>query len=166
MSNSELFFTFFFLTGLQASFGQTPTSSLTSSWSFPPVGLANGETMQINLVNLAADIGPSGGLTPQAASCTGNVSFVNAAGTAIGAPSSFSVGSGVTQSITLPFGNSGITNPRDEIRAVVAETVIIGRSAPPCSLSVSLEVFDSSNITHVYLHTVFAPIPSGFATLQ
>jgi hypothetical protein len=160
MRNSTLFFTFVFFTSLQWSFGQTPTDTFSRSFSFPPVGLAGGETMQISLVNLAADVGPNSGLTPVAASCTGSVSFVNAAGAAIGDPSMFSVGSGVTQSISLPFANSGISNMRGEVRAVVALTVADALGAPPCSLTISLEVFDSSNITHVYLHTVVAPSPS------
>ena len=42
----------------------------------------------------------------------------------------------------------------------VALTVADALGAPPCSLTISLEVFDSSNITHVYLHTVVAPSPS------
>src|SRR5579862_10503 len=65
--------------------------------SFPPVGLAFSETMQVNLFNQAS-IAPNG--TP--ASCTGTVSFLDANGKAI--PKSggtFTVAAGDTQSISL-----------------------------------------------------------------
>ncbi|HLW76627.1 MAG TPA: hypothetical protein VKS01_06565 [Bryobacteraceae bacterium] len=163
MSTSKFFLTLLFLTAVPSSFGQTPSGSFTFSFSFAPVGLASGDTMQINLVNLAADIAPGQGVPPATASCSGNVSFVNAGGMAIGNPSTFSVGSGVTQSVSLPFANSGISNMRGEVRAVVAVTEAEGVGAPPCGLAISLEVFDANNATHVYLNTVVPPSPARIA---
>lgn len=122
-------------------------------FSFPPVGLAFGETMQINLFNQAANA-PNG----TAASCAGTVSFLDQNGKEI--PKSggnFAVAAGDTQSITLLGTAVDASAPaRAEIRAVVSLTIAQGT---PCSLVQSLETFDSNTgATHVYLT---GPVTAG-----
>src|SRR5580704_11196917 len=92
----------------------TSSSTTTDTTNFPPVGLASSETAQINVTNLAT--ASSGGT---AASCTGTISFLNAAGTVIGSATSYTVASGVTASITLPFAKTASAAVRTEIRGVV-----------------------------------------------
>jgi hypothetical protein len=121
-------------------------TSNTRTTTFPAFGLASTETARINLTNIAT--ASTGGT---AASCTGNASFVNAAGTTIGTATAFTVASGVTSSVSLPFASAGLTGSRGEIRAVVQLTR--STTAPaPCSLLISVETFDTSGgITHVLL---------------
>ena len=149
------------LGGVSALLAQPPTPTPPArQFNFPPVGLAFGETMQVNLFNQAAN--SSNGT---AASCTGTVSFFDATGTEV--PKSggnFTVAAGDTQSITL-LGTAVDTSTgmRAEIRAVVSLTVAKGT---PCSLVPSLEIFDStSGATHAYLNGNAAggPVPAlGF----
>ncbi len=134
----------------------TTTGTLTQSTDTPPVGLASSETLQINVVNTASN--SSNGT---AASCTGTVSFLNATGAAIGSPTSFTVASGAIASVSLPFGKTGATGTRTEIRAVIARTFTPGATpaaAPPCSLQATLETYDTSTgVTHVYLPNISVP---------
>jgi hypothetical protein len=135
---------------------------VTRSFSFPPVGLASSETLQVNVSNVAASAANG-----TAAACAGNVSFFNAAGTAIGTATTFSVAAGVTQSIPLTFAKSGLSGVRGEVRAVIQTTSGVGRNAAPCSLESSLETFDSTlGVTHVYLSSAINQSTSavGFAT--
>ena len=125
----------------------TPTS-VTHQFSFPPVGVALTEAIQVNLFNQAANAANGA-----AASCTGTVSFLDAKGNAIPkSGGSFTVATGDTQSISLlgtAANASTTTGSRAEIRAVVSLTVTHGM---PCSLVESLETFDSgTGATHVYL---------------
>ncbi len=121
-------------------------TSSTRTTTFPPFGLASTETARINLTNIAT--ASTGGT---AASCTGSASFVNAAGTTIGTATAFTVASGVTSSVSLPFASAGLTGSRGEIRAVVQLTRSSTTPAP-CSLLISIETFDTSGgVTHVYL---------------
>lgn len=125
---------------------QDPTSGSsthTLSFSFGPVGLAATETMQANLLNTA-----SASSSGTAASCTGTVTFTNAAGTAIGTATSFTVTGGVIDTVSLPFAKSGETGTRTEIVASVQPT----SSSAPCGLVFSLETYDtSSGVTHVHI---------------
>jgi hypothetical protein len=159
MRNSRLFLTLTFVAGAIAQTGLAQTTTtITRNFSFPPVGLASGDTMEVNLVNLAANPANSSGT---AASCSGNVSFFNAAGTAIGTATTFTVAGGVTQSVSLPFSSAGISAARGEVRAVIQTTTTATHNAAPCSLTASLEVFDSTG-THVYLSSAVAsagPVP-------
>lgn len=125
----------------------TPTS-VTRQFSFPPVGVALTETIQVNLFNQAANAANG-----TAASCTGTVSFLDAKGNAIaksGGP--FTVAAGDTQSINLlgtAANTATTTGSRAEIRAVVSLTLAHGT---PCSLVESLETFDSgTGATHVFV---------------
>ena len=150
------------LSGISAVMAQpsAPTPAARQS-SFPPVGLAFGETMQVNLFNQAAN--PSNGT---AASCNGTVSFLDANGKEI--PKSggtFTVAAGDTQSISL-LGTAvdASMGSRAEIRAEISLPVTRGM---PCSLLQSLETFDSSTgATHVYLTgTIASTLASIFSRL-
>lgn len=134
------------LSGISVAMAQTPApNAATRQSSFPPVGLAFSETMQVNLFNQAANA-PNG----TAASCTGTVSFLDLNGKEI--PKSggtFTVAAGDTQSISL-LGTvvDASMGSRAEIRAEISLTITRGT---PCSLVQSLETFDSSTgATHVY----------------
>src|SRR5262249_7917635 len=79
-------------------------STTTRTISFPLIGLGSTQTVQVSVTNTAAT--SSSGT---AASCTGTVAFFNAAGTAIGSATSFTVASGVVFAATLPFSRAGGT---------------------------------------------------------
>jgi hypothetical protein len=136
----------------QPPFASAPPPTLNRNSSFPPVGLAASETMQVNVANLAENPANVTSTSP-AASCTGSISFFNAAGTPIGTSTSFTVTAGETQSVTMTLAKAGITGTtRAEIRAVIQNTITQGRDAPPCSLASSLETFDTTlGGTHVFL---------------
>ena len=75
----------------QSAAATTPTPiSFTRSFTFPAVGLAGTETLEVTVANLVA--APTS--STATASCTGTVSFSNASGAAIGAPAKFTVGAG------------------------------------------------------------------------
>jgi hypothetical protein len=140
----------------QAPMATTTPTTITRNSSFTPVGLGSTETMQVNIANLATN--PS---TGAAAACTGTVSFLNAAGTVIGTPMSFTVSSGQTFSVTLPFTKAGIAGIRGEVRVSIQTTSPV-KNAPPCSLESSLETFDSVNgATHVYLSNPITQVVAG-----
>ena len=129
-----------------AAMAQTTTTTPTTSpreATYPPVGLAATETLQINVANLA-----SNSSSGTAASCTGTVTFVNPSGATIGTVASFTVTSGQTSSVSLPFAKTG-ASARTEIRSIVGYTVT---SDVPCSLASSLETYDTSTgVTHLFL---------------
>jgi hypothetical protein len=133
---------------------QTTTGgTVTETSNTPPIGLASSETAQINVVNTA-----SASSSGTAASCTGTISFLNASGTAIGAATPFTVGSGVISSVSLPFAKVGVTGTRTEIRGVIARTVSLGSGAAPCALEATFETYDTSTgVTHVYLSNLSLP---------
>jgi hypothetical protein len=113
---------------------------------FPPIGLAAGETAQVNVVNTA--IPSIGGPAP---SCTGTITFYNASGSIIGAATSFAVGSGQIFSVTLPYASTGVSGARTIVRAQFALVgVVTGpQSLPPCALASSLETYDTATgVTH------------------
>lgn len=132
-------FVFALLAGLTAM-AQTTTSSsstVTQDLNYPPIGLASSETAQINVANLAA--ASSSGT---AAACSGTVSFLSAAGAAIGTASSFTLTSGQISSISLPYSKVGGSG-RTEVRGVIMLTETPG-SGVPCELVSSLETYDTS----------------------
>ena len=145
------------LFGAAACIAQTTTTgTLTQSTDTPPVGLASSETLQINVVNTASN-SPNG----TAASCTGTISFLNASGAAIGSPTTFTVASGSIASVSLPFGKTGATGTRTEVRGAIARTFTPGPTvfgSAPCSLQATLETYDTSTgVTHVYLPNINVP---------
>jgi hypothetical protein len=122
--------------------------STTSSSSFPPVGIAGTETVQVILSNTATV--PANGLTPNesAPSCSGSVAFYNASGTIIGTATSFTLTSGQISQVSLPYASAGSTSARALIRAVVSLTTTLPKPTP-CSLSYSLATFDTATgVTH------------------
>jgi hypothetical protein len=154
MSFRSLFSTPIFVAMFMAPvFGQsTPMpSTYNRDYVFPPVSLAAGETVQVNVANTAKS--PTGG---PAASCTGTISFTNASGTVIGTPAAFSVAAGQIGSASLPYMSS-TTAARDSILAMVQQTVTgpvlpfqpVAATTVPCSLVLSLEIFSAT--THVVL---------------
>ena len=81
------------------------------------MGLAPGETVQVNLVNLA-----SASSSGTAASCAGSVSFYNAAGSIIGTATTFTLTSGQITSVELRMRrlaprDSGGWSGRDHVDA-------------------------------------------------
>ena len=52
----------------------TGSSTVTRDYAFPPVGLANSETAQVNLVNIAPASTTTGATAP---ACTGTCSIFN-----------------------------------------------------------------------------------------
>lgn len=121
---------------------QTPTpATATRDLVFPPVGLAFTETAQINVANTATGTG---------ASCSGTISFNNAAGTSVETPVKFTVTAGQIFSAPLTAAKLGVVNgSRSEFTGSVQLTL-----APktPCTLSMSLETFDATTgVTHIYL---------------
>jgi hypothetical protein len=122
----------------------TTTNTVTRTITLPPAGLGTTETAQLNVVNVANS--PTGG---NAASCVGSISFLSAAGTAIGSASPFTIASGQLTSASLPFSSAGITGVRGEIRGQIQLTLTAG---VPCSVTYSFETFDSTTgDTHLYL---------------
>ncbi len=132
------------------------SASINRNLTFPPVGLGSTESLQVNLLNTAK--APATGTAP---SCKGNVNFTNAAGTAIGTATSFTVASGQIVSVDLPFTKAGITGIRGEILVSVQQTVAVP-SLAPCALVLSLEIFDS---TTGATHAVLTSAAEGLATL-
>src|SRR5713226_9694854 len=125
-----------------AAFAQTTTRTA----NLPPFGLGSTETARVNLTNVA-----TASSSGTAASCTGNVTFVNAAGATIGTATSFTTASGVTSSVSLPFASSGLSGSHGALRAVIQVTRST-TTPTPCSLLISLETFEtSSGATHLYL---------------
>ncbi len=142
-------------TALFAQTIATPNTA-TVTQSLPPFGLGSTETARLDLTNLAS--ASSGGTS---ASCTGTVSFVNAAGATIGTATPYTVTSGQTSSISLAFTSAGFSGSRGELRAVIAATRTAG---VPCQLHVSLQTFDtSSGATHLYVTDEFTQVsgPGG-----
>ena len=131
---------------MSSAFAQTtPAGTVTRTFNFAPVGLAATETAQINVVNRAAT--SSGGT---AASCTGNISFFNSGGTAIGTATPFTVSTGQISSASLPFTKVGATTTRVEIRGQIQLTLST-TAQTPCSLEYSLETYDTTTgVTHLY----------------
>jgi hypothetical protein len=114
--------------------------------SFPPIGVASSETLQINVANLA-----TASSSGTAASCTGTIAFFGSNGSAIGTATQFTATSGQIVSASLPFSKIGASGTRGEVRAVVTLTFTAG-SGVPCTLASSLETYDTgTGVTHVFL---------------
>lgn len=131
-----------------AAFAQTnttTTATFTRSEDLPVMGVAITDTLQVNLVNTAA--ASSSGT---AASCTGSVSFYNAAGSILGTATNFTLGSGQISSVKLPYASAGGSGSRALVRTVVTSQ---GTAPPtaPCALGVTLETYDTATgVTHAF----------------
>jgi hypothetical protein len=144
------------LTGTSAWAQTITTTTVTQQANYPSAGLAGSETAQLNVMNLA-----SNSRDGTAASCTGTISFLNSSGTAIGTATSFTVTSGKTFSLSMPYSNTGASGSRTEIRGVISVTVTSGA---PCTLSSSFETYDTtSGVTHIYLANAPADLGGGSA---
>lgn len=129
--------------------GGTETITTTTNFVFPPVGLASGYTAAVNLVNIAPASTAANATTP---SCTGTVTFTNANGTVLGTAATFTAkGSQIaTETVTAATVGVTATTPRAEVVASVQQTTTRPATAP-CALVFSLEVYDSTGATHVFL---------------
>ena len=153
--------------GCACAFGQgtttTETVTITQDFVFPPVGLATSETAAVNLANIAPVPATTTTTPVTAPSCTGTVTFANAAGGIIPAgskPIPFAVGSGDIATVPLPTGLVFTGPPLRALLLASVQQTITRPSAAPCSLVFSLEVFDvTSGVTHVFLGNASATTP-------
>jgi hypothetical protein len=148
--------------------------SFSRTVNLPVVGLANSETAQVNVVNLAPSAQPvSTGSTPSGgntASCTGGITFYDISGNAITSSSSFTIGTGQIFSATLPYSQvpaaSTSASGRTAIRAVVT---FMGTASltSVCSLASNIETFDTSTgVTHVHVEGSTLPLAGLVGVLQ
>jgi hypothetical protein len=132
-------------------------TSFTNAYTFPPVGLGSSETASITVVNTAttSPLEETSAAPVAAPSCTGTISFSNAAG-AIGTPASFTLGLEEFKTVTLPFASAGLTGNRGEIQGKVTLTSpTVMRTS--CSLMFSLETYDATTgATHALLSSSLA----------
>jgi hypothetical protein len=134
--------------GSGAALAQLP-AALPIVMNLPVVGLASSETAQVNvayLLQTTLEVLPANA-TPSTPSCTGTITFYNAAGSALGTPASFSITTGQIYSTTLPYsdvtGSSG--NGRTVIRAAVTTNA-------PCAVNTNIETYDTATgVTHVHV---------------
>lgn len=128
----------------------TTAITVNQSYTFPPVGVASNETLEVNLANTAT--APASTTTSTAPSCTGTVTLTNASGAAIGKANPFTVGAGAIQSITIPYGNLGVSgSARAEVLVTVQRSVTVPSTAA-CNLMDSLETYlTTTGETHVLL---------------
>lgn len=133
------------LTG--SAVAQTTTITRTTTYTFPLVGLANSEGVEVNLINLASNL--SNGT---AASCTGSVTFMNAAaGTVISGATNFTLAANAVASITPSVAGNVVYAGNRALLRVVLETTTTNPGVP-CSLASTLTTFDSATgATHVLL---------------
>ena len=120
----------------------TPATSSTHTFSFPPVSLQTGQTAEIDVTNVAANSSAT------AASCTVTISI-------LGATNNTLVTSGATP-ITVTTGQISsvkIAGTGTPVRGVVVITPSTASPRPPCSLEFSFQTYDTSGAgaTHVFL---------------
>jgi len=133
------------LTG--SALAQTTTLTRTTTYTFPLVGLAASEGIEVNLINLASNL--SNGT---AASCTGSVTFMNAAsGTVISGATNFTLAANAVASIAPSAASNVVYAGNRALMRVVLETTTTGNNVP-CSLASTLTTFDTATgVTHVLL---------------
>ena len=132
------------------------TTTATRDSTIGPIGVGSTETIQVNVANLA-----SNSANGTAASCTGSITFNNAAGNAIGTSAPFTVTAGQISSVSLPFSKISSSTARTEVIGVIALTTS-SSSPAPCRLHYSLETYDTTTgATHAYLTGAVAGV-QGF----
>ncbi len=137
---------FVFAAALTGSAFAQSTTTRTSDFTFPLVGVGTTETLGVNLINLATTSATSAAAAP---SCTGTVTFINAAGITIGTPTTFTLASKAVQVVTMTFAAAAFTGTRGLVRTVIETT---RTSNIACSLSYSLNTYDTTTgVTHVFL---------------
>jgi hypothetical protein len=135
-----------FSIGLSSAVAQTTTNN-TREFVFPAIGFGSTETLEINVINVAANSNAG-----TAASCTGSVVFRNAAGATLGTATAFTLTTGQISSARLPFATASSTGGRAVVRPLVQVTVPTATPRPPCSLQLSLEIVDAAtNATQVFV---------------
>jgi hypothetical protein len=139
----------------------TQTTSITRNFVFSPVTLASSETARVVVVNTAA---PATG-NNTAPSCVGKITFLASGSTPpTNGIVTFTLGAGQFTVADLPYGKSGISTSPGEVVGKVESDITLGSKAP-CSLEMSLIVFDSTTgAAHVILGSASAqggigPIP-------
>jgi len=142
--------------------GKGETVTTTTNFVFPPVGLTSGYTAAVNLVNIAPASTAANATAP---ACTGSVTFANSTGTVIGAAVPFTTKGSVITTESISAATAGVTTaaPRAEIVVSVQQTTTRPSTAP-CSLVYSLEVYDSTGATHVFLGNAAAAAAPGAVT--
>ncbi len=144
-----------FVLTASSAFAQ-PSTTAVPTRSFPPVGLAPSETLQINLYNAATASSTS--TSTAAPLCTGSVSFFNANGVAVGTSQNYSVPAGQIVSIKLPPAPTALTG-RPEYVATVTPT----ESNARCALVTTLEVYGTADgVTHLHLGGAAPSVRFGF----
>ena len=121
----------------------TTPPTLTRTYMFPATGLAPTETARIAVVNIA----PTSSKGTKA-SCTGSIQFHDATGAVIPAATTAftNIGTGQIAKGDLPGIPSGPV--RAEVQGSVQLTVTPSAAAP-CSLLITLEIFDTNTgVTH------------------
>lgn len=147
---------------LACAFGQgtTGTATFTRVYTFPPVGLATMETAQVNVLNIAQSSTAANAVAP---SCTGTINFANASGTSV-AKQSFTTSGSQVSSAQLSFSTLASSGTRAEFVASVEVSSSVPSTAP-CSLVFSLETYDTSGVTHVYIgNSVASAVPINVVT--
>jgi hypothetical protein len=127
------------VTARLASAQPAPTAIIVQQYTFAPAGIAAGQTMRLNMANVA------GG----ASICIGNLSFVNSDGTSI-KNQDVTVKAGQTMSFSLL--STDLASTSAEIRGVVKVDrqfggVVVTPGTPPvpiCNAVISLEIVDTA----------------------
>jgi hypothetical protein len=120
------------------------TTSVTRQFTFPVVGIGSTETAEVIVSNQA--VNSSNGT---AASCTGNVSFTNAgSGASMSSPTNFTLAAGAISHVSV----QGVAGSRTYILPAVQQTITNGSARPPCTLEMTLEIYDTTTgATHAVL---------------
>jgi hypothetical protein len=129
------------------------TTTITQTYTFPPVAVASTETLQVNLANTASAVFIAGPITaPATSSCTGTVTVTNAAGAVIGKANPFTVAGNAIQSIAVPYGSIGATGAARAVVLVSVQRTITVPATTVCNLVYSLETFlTTTGETHLLL---------------
>jgi hypothetical protein len=116
----------------------------------PPLGLAASETAQVNVVNTLRPP-PNGGVAPF---CSGTVVFYDSRGGVVGQIRPFQLESAQMFSTPLDFASASPSGQRTAVLAVIClspfkVTSDAGAAVTPCSITSSLETFDTvTGVTH------------------
>jgi hypothetical protein len=122
---------------------KTPPTPIVRTYDFPATGFApSSETVRVTVVNIAPH-----SHNGTAASCNGAILFSDASGKELGSPIAFAkLGTGqiATGDYSVPpSGIPGLVLKRSELQGSVQVT-IDPTAAAPCSLLLTLEVYDST----------------------
>lgn len=145
----------------ESTLAATPATTISRPYVFPPVTLTSTETARVIVVNTAA---PATG-NNTAPSCTGSVTFLSSGTTPTVGSLPFTLGAGKFGFFDLPYAKSGLSTIPGAIVGQVSETFTLGQAQAPCSLGLSLVVFDTvTGVAHVVLgnasaQAIVSPLP-------